>query len=81
MVNTLHCAGYINYYQKGLCSTCAVGGKLRICSGCHMHAYCSADCQKQLWNSHKSLCRRVKAENARSKAAHDKEESQRNAGT
>ena len=34
-------------------------GSLKTCSGCRTVYYCSTDCQKQDWNNHKNLCRKV----------------------
>ena len=47
-------------FQNGRCSHCdEVQGKLRACSGCLTHYYCSKDCQRAAWKQHKPLCREL----------------------
>ena len=31
---------------------------LKFCQGCYSAVYCSGDCQRRAWPSHKSICRR-----------------------
>eukprot|EP01116_Phalansterium_solitarium_P020764 TRINITY_DN621_c1_g1_i2.p1 TRINITY_DN621_c1_g1~~TRINITY_DN621_c1_g1_i2.p1 ORF type:complete len:205 (+),score=3.84 TRINITY_DN621_c1_g1_i2:687-1301(+) len=38
------------------CKTCGKGGKLKRCGRCRLVQYCSAECQKQNWKSHKEFC-------------------------
>ena len=44
------------------CSTCSVEsknsptGSLLQCSACHTTSYCSKDCQREDWSSHKKIC-------------------------
>ena len=33
---------------------------LRVCSGCETFVYCSTDCQRAHWPSHKNLCRMIR---------------------
>ena len=37
-------------------SATQVGHKLRVCGRCHMAAYCSKNCQKKAWKTHKQMC-------------------------
>ncbi|KAH7619148.1 hypothetical protein NADE_005993 [Nannochloris sp. 'desiccata'] len=43
------------------CACCkakkGAGKTLRACSGCHIPVYCSKECQKADWKSHKALCK------------------------
>jgi hypothetical protein len=46
----------------GLCVGCGLlVKKPRVCSGCHIAEYCSEECQKSNWGSHKPLCKKVQA--------------------
>lgn len=38
------------------CAKCGKGGKLMQCARCHKVAYCSKECQRQHWKSHKPAC-------------------------
>ena len=39
------------------CDTCGASSlPLLSCSGCHLRAYCSPECQKASWKDHKALC-------------------------
>ncbi|RPA82217.1 hypothetical protein BJ508DRAFT_414264 [Ascobolus immersus RN42] len=38
------------------CKVCHKSGNLKKCSGCSSVAYCSRDCQKADWKTHKTLC-------------------------
>ncbi|KAG8791102.1 hypothetical protein FRC12_010152 [Ceratobasidium sp. 428] len=42
------------------CRVCHVAGKpdLMTCSGCKKAKYCSSECQKQDWKSHKKICKK-----------------------
>jgi hypothetical protein len=33
--------------------------KITLCGGCHLAAYCSADCQKTDWAAHKQQCQKL----------------------
>ena len=46
-------------YFVDLCYCCNVSilQPLLRCSGCQLVAYCSKDCQKTNWNSHKNVCK------------------------
>ncbi|THH03134.1 hypothetical protein EW145_g6502 [Phellinidium pouzarii] len=43
-----------------VCDTCGVveelGQRFRMCGGCMITQYCSQDCQKRHWPSHKGIC-------------------------
>ena len=39
------------------CASCGTSKKLKTCSSCGNVSYCSKDCQKQDWVSHKEVCR------------------------
>ena len=41
----------------GLCPSCHKIGEHSACSGCLMVSYCSRECQKKDWKTHKSLCK------------------------
>jgi hypothetical protein len=43
---------------------CCEGFKLKICSVCLVEGYCSVDCQKADWKTHKVLCFLMKNENS-----------------
>jgi len=50
------CVSYIQYFNP-VCSKCGKGDvKLLKCGRCHAVKYCSRECQKLDWSSHKSLC-------------------------
>ena len=44
------CEGCGHYEQ------CLPGRKLRVCAGCGSVYYCSKDCQKKAWPTHKHIC-------------------------
>ena len=37
------------------------GGKLKVCSGCGLAAYCGSACQKEGWPGHKMQCQTTRA--------------------
>ena len=41
----------------GLCPSCHKIGEHSACSACMMVSYCSRECQKKDWKTHKSLCK------------------------
>ncbi|EOA85591.1 uncharacterized protein SETTUDRAFT_185075 [Exserohilum turcica Et28A] len=48
---------------QGGCTVCGKGrsiggGKLLKCSACHITKYCSSNCQKSDWRSHKRICKK-----------------------
>ncbi|KAF8516475.1 hypothetical protein JB92DRAFT_3114109 [Gautieria morchelliformis] len=45
-----------------------MGADMRTCSGCRQAHYCSAQCQKNDWKSHKILCKNNSKEKARARA-------------
>ncbi|XP_034299521.2 uncharacterized protein [Magallana gigas] len=38
------------------CSKCKIGGELKLCQRCKKQKYCSVECQKADWKSHKVSC-------------------------
>ena len=38
------------------CLRCGATGDLRICAGCRVARYCSAECQRAHWKQHKKSC-------------------------
>ena len=43
-----------------MCSTCGkVKKKMSFCSKCNHVHYCSAECQRQGWQEHKPLCKKL----------------------
>ena len=44
-------------YFFGLCPACLKIGEHSACSGCLMTTYCSKNCQKSDWKSHKKVCK------------------------
>ncbi|KZP17705.1 hypothetical protein FIBSPDRAFT_830278 [Athelia psychrophila] len=60
--------------QRGyrLCDQCGAvenpaASKFRMCGGCMTTQYCSPDCQKSHWTSHKSICQHTAAQIAGAK--------------
>ena len=46
--------------DRSMCETCfKTGTKLRMCLGCKQAWYCSPECQKRAWKSHKTACKLV----------------------
>ena len=49
------------HYYFGVCSNCqnpgSQGSPLKRCARCQCTFYCSAQCQKQDWRSHKAICK------------------------
>ena len=53
--------GGYSYSNRIECSNCRkcefyTGKKLKVCSKCYTIYYCSKDCQKNHWNTHKVTC-------------------------
>lgn len=44
-----------------VCSYCKRLGNLKFCSGCKNDKYCSVECQKKHWPSHKAMCKQIAA--------------------
>lgn len=42
-----------------VCGVDIAGSKLQVCSGCGLVAYCSRECQKESWPTHKKHCRQI----------------------
>lgn len=56
------------------CSVClATTTSVKKCGGCHVTFYCSRECQKRDWSTHKSLCRQVSSENNESDESDESE--------
>ncbi|KAI6191496.1 Protein arginine N-methyltransferase 7 [Aphelenchoides bicaudatus] len=49
------------YAQAAFCSYCGQANASKCCSNCKV-VYCSADCQKSDWSSHKKVCEKLKAD-------------------
>lgn len=43
--------------EEAAAQTAALAKKITICSQCHLGAYCSPECQKADWPSHKNQCK------------------------
>ena len=43
--------------EKSTCAVCQTPSKLQ-CSACKITYYCSRDCQKKDWKTHKQLCKK-----------------------
>lgn len=43
------------------CAKCGREGATKLCSRCRSVSYCSKECQRQHWKSHKRVCNRKKA--------------------
>ena len=41
------------------CQVCHISSNIKGCSKCHVSYYCSVDCQKQDWTSHKPICQAI----------------------
>ncbi|ETS00346.1 putative MYND domain protein, partial [Trichoderma reesei RUT C-30] len=58
--------------MESACNSCKKGPPevtLKQCSGCSQTQYCSHECQKKDWKSHKKTCRKTQSSNAASKAS------------
>ena len=55
------------YYDSEIvCTLCLKKGSLtalRRCTGCESSSYCSKDCQRSDWPSHKQLCKSIQSQN------------------
>ena len=54
------------YDSKFVCTRCLKKGSmtaLRRCTGCKSSSYCSKDCQRLDWPSHKQLCKSIQSQN------------------
>ncbi|CAE7488370.1 set5 [Symbiodinium sp. CCMP2592] len=40
------------------CAVCGTGNSVKICGGCKDRCYCSAECQRNDWKTHKTSCRK-----------------------
>ncbi|KDQ52767.1 hypothetical protein JAAARDRAFT_40046 [Jaapia argillacea MUCL 33604] len=56
-------SGSSHHKERGyrLCDTCGTvespsTGRFRLCGGCMTTQYCSQECQKSHWSSHKAIC-------------------------
>ena len=49
-------------FTANICRGCnASGVPLKACAGCHTAFYCSPDCQRADWKTHKKICRQAQA--------------------
>lgn len=48
--------GVDNLSAPARCANCGSVGPTKRCSRCQSASYCSKDCQRQHWKSHKSVC-------------------------
>lgn len=63
-----HCSRHrsgISYLVKHLCFNCRSMKSLHVCSNCRIARYCSEECQKKAWVTHKKLCKLKKAKPTR----------------
>ena len=54
------------YDSESVCTRCLKKGSLtalRRCTGCKSSSYCSKDCQRLDWPSHKQLCKSIQSQN------------------
>ena len=53
--------------QDIMCTFCETSNSkhLRFCSGCRQVSYCSKECQRNHWKSHKQICRHLQGSNER----------------
>ena len=54
------------YDSEIVCTRCLKKGSLtalRRCTGCKSSSYCSKDCQRSDWPSHKQLCKSIQSQN------------------
>ena len=54
------------YDSEIVCTHCLKKGSLtalRRCTGCKSSSYCSKDCQRSDWPSHKQLCKSIQSQN------------------
>jgi len=58
---TLICGAFFGqrYAQSAFCSYCGQANAVKCCSVCKV-VYCSAECQKSDWSSHKKVCSTLK---------------------
>lgn len=45
---------------KKFCSTCGSTFQIQRCAACRVAGYCSKECQKSDWSSHKKECKRLR---------------------
>ena len=43
--------------QAGICKVCSNPASRQLCGRCHKVSYCSIDCQRKDWPTHKNLCK------------------------
>jgi hypothetical protein len=48
--------------KLSLCANCGNANNLKYCSACKVVHYCSTECQKNHWSSHKADCKRYRNE-------------------
>lgn len=56
-----------------VCAACGQGGTLLVCTACRAIKYCSPNCQRQDWKSHKTACRATASSANASSATKDAE--------
>jgi hypothetical protein len=44
------------------CGSCGAADASSVCSGCRFAAYCGPTCQRADWDTHKRLCRTIRAD-------------------
>lgn len=51
--------GFGELEENFACGMCATVGASQLCSVCRIARYCSRDCQRRNWKSHKSECKKL----------------------
>eukprot|EP00435_Cladocopium_sp_Y103_P051085 s2152_g15.t1 len=41
------------------CAVCGIGDSVKLCGGCKDRCYCSAECQRADWKTHKKSCKNI----------------------